>query len=402
MRISGWRIQANSPPVTIGAMFSHRTDWKLQTNAFTRAIEDARAAGRRLLDLTASNPTTCGFSYPEIHMPPAPLYAPEPMGLLAAREAAAVYYSQLARPVTVDPAQLFLTTSTSEAYSYIFRLLCESGDRVLVPRPSYPLFEFLAQIMDVELRAYSLVYDHGWQIDMHSLEAAAGPRTRAVIVVHPNNPTGSFVKPDEAAALASLCARHSTAIIADEVFLDYSLAAPATSFAANEQCLTFTLSGLSKVAGLPQMKVAWSVVSGPQELRKTSLDRLEVIADTYLSLNTPVQLGMESLLNARTALQDQLKARLRKNLYLLDEKLSAQKVATRLDVEGGWYATLRIPAIHTDEETAISLLRAHDVIVHPGHFFDFESDGYLIISLMTPEADFADGMSRMLEHLSAD
>ena len=301
----------------------------------------------------------------------------------------------------LSPDQIILTTSTSEAYSFVFRLLCNPDDEVLIPTPSYPLFEFLAEIQDVRLVPYELIYDHGWQIDFPSLAKSITPRTRAIILVNPNNPTGSYVKNHERDELNRLCRGHDLALIADEVFFDFNLASSKfESFALNEAALTFTMSGLSKIAGLPQMKVAWLVTTGPKELTEPAIDRLEVIADTYLSMNAPIQHAIPELLAQRSEFQEKLGIRLHANLAELDRQLAAQKLCTRLDVEGGWYATLRVPVTRTDEELAIELLEKKDVLVHPGHFFDFHSDGYLVLSLMTPEPDFAEGLQRTLHYLA--
>jgi aspartate/methionine/tyrosine aminotransferase len=294
---------------------------------------------------------------------------------------------------------LVLTTGTSEAYSFVFRLLCNPGDELLIPTPGYPLFDFLADIQDVKLVRYALFYDHGWHIDFHAVEQAITPRTRGIIVVHPNNPTGHFTKPDEMRRLSETCGARGMSIIADEVFLDFGLETPPQSFAPNQDALTFTMSGLSKISGLPQMKLAWLAVSGPKEAKREALARLEVIADTYLSLNAPVQLAAGTLLNQRHNFQQQLMARVRKNLAELDSQLARQKTCARLEVEGGWYAVLRVPATRPDEELAVELLVRHDVYVHPGHFFGFAGDGYLVVSLITPEADFREGTGRILEHL---
>jgi alanine-synthesizing transaminase len=385
-------------------MFSQRTNWNLATNRYTEAIEAHRRAGRELLDLTASNPTTVGLRYDgekilaALANPAALSYEPISKGLLSARESVAGYYQGL--DVAVDPEQLILTTSTSEAYTFCFRLLCEPDDEVLVPTPSYPLFEFLAELQDVKLVPYELIYDHGWQIDFHSLSQKLTPKTKAVIVVHPNNPTGSFVKPHETKQLSEICAAHQMAIIADEVFLDYSLGEKAASFAGNETCLTLTMSGLSKISGLPQMKVAWLAVSGPSELQREALARLDVIADTYLSINAPIQHAVPALLEERRSIQQQLNARVRTNLSELDQQLESHRSVTRLEVEGGWYAILRVPVTRSDEDLAIELISQHDVLVQPGHFYDSASDGYLVISLITPEETFREGLARALRHIA--
>ncbi len=387
------------------SMFSRRTRWSLETNAFTAAVQEHQSQGRELLDLTASNATRIGI-HPDAQAILRALshaealdYDPQPRGLPCARAAVADYYASLS--VSVSPDRVILTTSTSEAYSFAFRLLCDPDDEVLIPTPSYPLFEYLAQIQDVKLVPYELVYDHGWQIDFHSLAKSITARTRGIILVNPNNPTGSFVSEAEREQLNDFCREHSLALVVDEVFFDFNLSKKTfTSFAANRDVLTFTLSGLSKICGLPQMKVAWMAASGPSELVEASLERLEVIADTYLSMNAPIQHAIPELLQQRHEFQRQLMARLQSNLSELDRQLSVQMLLTRFEFDGGWYATLRVPVTRTDEELAIDLLRSTGVLVHPGHFFDFASDGYLILSLMTPELEFAEGMRRILKFAS--
>ncbi len=390
------------------SFFARRTSWNLATNRYTRALEAHRRAGKELLDLTASNPTTVGLQYREdtllraLANPEALRYEPQPKGLLCAREAIAAYYAE--RGSSVSPNDLVLTTSTSEAYSFVFRLLCNHGDALLVPSPSYPLFDFLADIQDVRLFVYELIYDHGWQIDIASFDAAlkrAGPQCRAALVVHPNNPTGSFVKPHETEQLYQRCADAGLAIIADEVFLDYSLAeqAPLT-FSTNREALTFTLSGLSKISALPQMKVAWIAASGPQPLKSDALSLLEIIADTYLSMNTPVQLALPTMLDERHSLQQQLLERVRTNLAQLDAQLASQQLCRRLEVEGGWYAILRVPATAVDEELAIALLDQTGVLVQPGHFYEL-ANGHLVISLITETEVFREGVTRILRRIAA-
>src|SRR6202521_4476376 len=382
-------------------MFAKRTNWNLTPNRLSEALAAHRAAGKPLLDLTVSNPTECGFEYDRsailnaLSNPAALSYEPNPRGLESARRAVAGYYVERKDEISIE--DIFLTTSTSEAYSYVFRALCDPGDELLIPSPSYPLFDFLADIQDVKLVRYPLLYDHGWQIDFHALEQAITPRTRGVIVVHPNNPTGHFVKQAEIAKLNSICSAREMAIIADEVFLDFTLEEirPA-SFAASRGAPTFTLSGLSKISGLPQMKAAWLIVGGPQRWKSEALARLEVIADTYLSMNAPVQLAMPKFLEQRHAFHKQVVSRVRRNLAELDRQLAEQKACARLTVEGGWCAVLRIPATRSDEDLAIKLLAAHGVSVHPGHFYEFASDGYLVVSLLTPERIFTEGTSRLL------
>ena len=390
-------------------MFSDRTNWRLSPNALTRAIEEARTAERRkILDLTISNPTEAGVRPdPEIVLgalanPKAMGYDPQPRGLLEARQAVCGYYRESHEVVDLDPDRLILTTSTSEAYSYVFRLLCNPGDEVLVPKPSYPLFEFLADLADVRLLPYPLLYDHGWQIDFDSLYKAATARSRAVILVHPNNPTGSYVSVAETSALNLFCRDYNLALIVDEVFLDYSHdGTERRSFASNAEALTFTLSGVSKISALPQMKLAWVATSGPKEIVAEAGARLEIIADTFLSLNAPVQLAASVLLDQRKQIQPILLDRLRVNLGELDAQLAANPACARLQVEGGWYAVLRVPIRGTDEDLAIDLLRKLGVIVHPGHFYDFPSEGHLVLSLITEPANFRAGVSRLLQMVEA-
>ena len=388
-------------------MFSKRTDWKLTPNRFTEVQRELRAAGREVLDLTVSNPTRAGLSHDTeailqaLSNPEAMDYDPQPKGMASAREAVAAYYRDQHGESGINPEAFILTTSTSEGYSYVFRLLCNPEDEVLVPKPSYPLFEFLADLQDVKLTPYPLLYDHGWQIDFPSLSQAVNPRTRAVVVVHPNNPTGSYVSTDERNQLNSFCRQHGLALIVDEVFLDYPHdGAARASFVHNPDVLTFTLSGVSKISGLPQMKLAWVAVSGPAEAANAAMARLEVIADTYLSMNAPIQLAAAMLLGQRKKVQPALLDRVRTNLAEFDRQLAVQRACQRLQVEGGWYAVLRVPVTRSDEDLAIELLRRASVLVHPGHFYDFPSDGYLIFSLLTPSLEFREGSRRAIELLN--
>jgi alanine-synthesizing transaminase len=382
-------------------LFADRTNWNLEPNRLSEALARHRVAGKPLIDLTASNPTECGFTYDRERIlsaladPQSLSYEPEPKGLLAAREVIVGYYAD--RGDHVAASDMLLTTSTSEAYSFVFRILCNPGDEVLIPTPSYPLFDLLADIQDVRLVRYPLIYDHGWQIDFHALEAALTPRTRAIIVVHPNNPTGHFVKPDERSGLNRICAGRQLAIIADEVFLDFAFSSKRhLSWVANSEVLTFTMSGLSKMCGLPQMKAAWLAASGPKDLKTRALERLEVIADTYLSMNAPIQHAIPEFLQQRHEFQRQLMSRVRGNLAELDRQLATQKACSRLEIEGGWYAVLRLPATRTDEEVALDLLEKEGVYVHPGHFYDFPADGYLIVSLIGSEQEFGEGIRRLV------
>ncbi|HXP17036.1 MAG TPA: pyridoxal phosphate-dependent aminotransferase [Terriglobales bacterium] len=388
-------------------MFSKRTGWKLTPNLFTKAQSELRATGREVLDLTVSNPTCVGLHHDAesilgaLSDPQALDYDPQPKGLASAREAVADYYRGKPSVLNVDPGSIVLTTSTSEGYSYVFRLLCNPGDEILVPKPSYPLFEFLADLQDVKLVPYPLLYDHGWQIDFPTLYHAVNQRTRAVVVVHPNNPTGSYAGSTEQRMLNAFCRERKLALVVDEVFLDYAhQGLPRPSFVSNYEVLTFTLSGLSKISALPQMKVAWIVSTGPPDAVHAAIERLEVIADTYLSMNAPIQLATPVLLEQRARIQPIILDRVQRNLAELDMQISRNKSCRRLDLEGGWYAILRVPVTQSDEDLAIKILRQSSVLVHPGHFYDFPSDGYLVVSLITPAEKFQQGLERVLKLLN--
>jgi alanine-synthesizing transaminase len=388
-------------------MFSDRTNWKLAHNRFTEALNEMCAAGVKILDLTVSNPTRAGLQYDErailtsLASPRSLDYDPQPKGLRQTRESIVRYYAETHAITGLDPENLVLTTSTSEGYSYVFRLLCNAGDEVFVPKPSYPLFEFLADLQDVKLVPYPLLYDHGWLVDFPSFERAVTPKTRGLVLVHPNNPTGSYVHPHEIELLNTFCREHALALIVDEVFLDYAHdRTRRQSFAANQHVLTFTLTGLSKIAGLPQMKVAWIACTGPQASVKAAMAPLEIIADTYLSMNAPIQWATPVLLEQRNTIQLQLLDRIKANLAELDRQLSRQNTCHRLNVEGGWYVVLRVPVTRSDEDLVIDLLRRRSVLVHPGHFYDFASDGYLVLSLIVTLDEFAEGIGRVLEHLA--
>src|SRR4051812_1948058 len=386
-------------------MFARRTEWNLAPNRFSVALERAKNSGRKLLDLSVSNPTEVGLTYDEstilaaLNQPAALRYEPDPRGLPSARQAVAAYYAE--HGAEFSPHRIILTTSTSEAYSFLFRLLCDWGDEVLTASPSYPLFDLLAGIQDVKLASYPLFYDHGWHIDLHALESAITARTRAILVVHPNNPTGSLVSETERLALLKICAAREIALITDEVFLDFPQPGVTAESFSREQnlALTFTLSGISKIAALPQMKLAWLVASGPEELREAALSRLEVIADTYLSVNGPIQHALPELFRQGIGLRSQLQQRVNENLAELDRRLVPQKTCQRLEMQAGWYAILRVPAVRSDEDLAIQLLEEHGVMIHPGHFYDFPADGYLVVSLITPADSFAAGIARLLQSL---
>ncbi len=443
-------------------VFSTRLSWDLNPNPLTKLLEQKRASGAPILDLTESNPTRAGFDYPSDEIlaaladPRALNYDPAPRGLLSAREAIAATYSAVPlssdehfstrdhSPIRDDfptrdhfpirddfptrghvptrdtlqsrnrkgavmqtnskaplpsrdrfgsewsqrseagegavmPHQILITASTSEAYAYLFKLLCNPGDEILTPRPSYPLFEFLAALESVHVRQYPLRYDGAWHIDFAALESAITDRTRALVVVNPNNPTGSYLKLDESDRLQSICAAHDIAILIDEVFFDYGFIQPPRS-SSPPQALTFRMSGLSKSSGLPQLKLGWIIAEGPGH--EAALDRLELIADTYLSVSTPVQLALPRLLAAGNAIRDQIRERTRTNLATL-RSLTANTACQVLNVEGGWSAILQVPRTRTEESWALTLLADHNILIQPGFFFDFESEAYLVLSLLT-------------------
>lgn len=360
--------------------YSSRISSNFTTNTLSRLTAEKRATGERILDLTESNPTHAGIVYPEgflnaLANPQGALYEPESFGLIEARETVAREYG-----TTVD--RVVLASSTSEAYSWLFKLLCDPGCEVLVPRPSYPLFDYLATLESVKVRHYGLFYDHGWFIDFHTLERAINERTRAIVLVNPNNPTGHFIRRQELDRLVEIAMRHDLAIISDEVFAGYAINPDSESVQTlryvSEPCI-FTLHGLSKAVGLPQMKLAWMIANCPGE----AMARLEIIADTYLSAGTPVQLALPSLLELRPSIEGQIRARVKANLALLPHTLR---------VEAGWYAVV---PVQDEEETVERLLRERNVLVQPGYFYDFERSGYIVISLLTPEPVFREGLAAL-------
>jgi alanine-synthesizing transaminase len=380
-------------------MFSSRLRWDLRPNRLSQALQEKRRHGAAILDLTESNPTHAGLDYPAAEIlraiadPRALRYDPTPAGLAEARAAVAEWYA--ARGQIVAPENILLTASTSEAYAW---LLADPGDEVLVPRPSYPLFDYLAALESVTVVQYPLVYDHGWSIDLVALEAAVSARTRAVIVVNPNNPTGSFLKICELDILRAICAKRGLAIVSDEVFAGFAFAPDtqrAGSLTVEEQVMTFSLSGLSKIAALPQMKLGWMVIGGPPAARSAAREGLELIADTFLSVSTPVQYAAAGLLAAAGGLETQIRARTQSNLARLRQLLAGSSCGV-LDVEGGWYATLRVPRTRTEEEWCLDLLLQDGVLVQPGFFYDFETEAYLIVSLLTQPEIFDAGISRLL------
>ena len=383
-------------------MFSRRTRWDRTPNRLAELLQARRRAGAPVLDLTESNPTRAGIPYPGDLLAPLAdpgglTYEPSAMGLRQAREAVAADYRR--RGIEVPAERIVLTASTSEAYAFLFKLLCDPGDAVLVPRPSYPLFEYLARIESVEVRRYDLHYDTEWHVTRGLVEHEVTERTCAIVFVHPNNPTGSYLKRGEAAQLMALCAERGLALVSDEVFADYGFEDDPRrlpSVAEDGPCLAFSLGGLSKSCGLPQLKLGWIAVSGPERLREEALARLEIVADTYLSVGTPVQRAAQQLLGRVAELQAPIAARVRTNLETLRKRAATATQATLLRGEGGWYAVLQVPATETEEERVVRLLAEDGVLVHPGYFFDFPREAYLVVSLLPPEAVFAEGLDRVL------
>jgi alanine-synthesizing transaminase len=382
--------------------FSSRSTRDFTENALTLALAEQRLAGRRVLDLTESNPTRAGITYgPGV---PGALgdargarYEPEPFGSLPARDAVSRANDE-DLGVAIDPTRLVLTSSTSEAYAFLWKLLCDAGDEVLVPAPSYPLLEHLAELEAVRLVPYRLAYDGEWHVDLSSVREAMGSRTRAVVVVHPNNPTGSYLKRDELDALGGL----GLPIVSDEVFASYPIEPDARrtkSVLERREGLVFALGGLSKMAALPQMKLAWIGIGGEDALVAEATSRLELVADTFLSVSTPVQVALPALLASRHIAREQIRARLRKNLACAARRVEGSAVSL-LKVEGGWYATLRLPETRSEQEWTLTFLEEDGVLVHPGHFFDFAREAYVVASLLTPEATFEEGVTLIAHRVS--
>jgi alanine-synthesizing transaminase len=384
--------------------FSGRTPRSLAPNRVTRRLDEKRRSGERILDLTQSNPTRAGFVYPAdrilgaLSNPDALRYDPSPRGLPAAREAIAAYHGL----ASADP--ILLTSSTSESYSWLFKLLCDPGDEILVPRPSYPLFECLAELESVKVVSYPLDPDHRWAIDFHSLESLATAKSRAIVLVHPNNPTGSFVARDELSHLADFCRRNSLAVIADEVFAATALTddpnrLPTLSGAAD--VLTFVLSGLSKPAGLPQMKLGWIMVSGDAGPRNAALERLEWIADAYLAVSAPVQHACAAWLALVPELSAQILRRVRDNRALLAKRLTEIPSVRLLPAEGGWSAIVEVPKVCSEEDWVLRLLDEHNILVQPGFFYEFDREAFLVLSLLPAPHEFEEGIGKMRKTLVA-
>ncbi|MBI2827986.1 MAG: pyridoxal phosphate-dependent aminotransferase [Acidobacteria bacterium] len=381
-------------------MFSRRLPPHAELNALSQAVDALRAEGAQVADLTESNPTRAAIPYPagllaSLADAEALHYEPHPFGLLSAR--GAVAEDQSRRGVRVDPAHVVLTASTSEAYSWLFKLLCNPGEAVLVPRPSYPLFEHLTALEGIRAHPYALEYHGRWAIDVDSI-AAAPQDVRAVLVVSPNNPTGSYLNEEELQRISNLCRERRWALVADEVFADYPLEAehPLTDIAARSEVLSFTLAGLSKAVGLPQLKLGWCIAGGPAPERDAALAALEVIADSYLSVGTPVQVAAPRLLQAGASIRAAIQERIRRNLTTLRAAVRRYPACDVLRAEGGWSAVARVPATRSEEQLALHLLRTERILAHPGYFFDFSREAYLVLSLLPPGDLFDDAVARLL------
>ncbi|MBI4358460.1 MAG: pyridoxal phosphate-dependent aminotransferase [Candidatus Omnitrophica bacterium] len=404
-----------------------RTNWKLTQNKLSLRLKTLKESGAEILDLSESNPTQCGFEYlhpkllNSLTYPANLSHHPAPRGTLEARQAIQIYYRE--KGVSVDPEHIFLTSSTSEGYSFLFRLITNPGDRILVPRPSYPLFDFLADLNDIELDPYPLIYhEQKWRINVECLLDALRPETKAIILVHPNNPTGSFVKKNELNEMLQIAKARSLALISDEVFSDYAM--PFTfpsegrsngvqekdlvsSVSEIKEVLTFTLSGISKVLGLPQMKLAWVVANGPEQSLNPLLERFEMILDTYLSVSTPIQNSLSYWLSFKTKIQNEIRNRIRDNRTFLANQTQAFHPVSLLDIEGGWYAILRLPRTQCDENWTLEFLEEDHVYVHPGYFFDFsanlfggQEEAFIVLSLLPQPVVFQEGILRILKRIA--
>jgi alanine-synthesizing transaminase len=387
--------------------YSERLSWSFSSNAFSRLVEEKRKAGDALLDLTVSNPTQAFDDYPHAAISRAYAnirdfsYRPDPFGQQESRLAVAQYYER--RNLSISPAQILLTASTSEAYSLLFKLFCNSGDEILAPLPSYPLFEYLAALESARIVPYRLVYDGSWYVDFASLREQISPRTRALVVVNPNNPTGSFLKKAEAEELLDVARRYRVPIISDEVFMDYAFGAGAervTTLSSDDSVLTFCLNGLSKAAGMPQMKLAWIALNGPERDREEAFRRLELILDTYLSVGTPVQRALPELFEIGEGIQKEIRLRIAENTKAL-KVLLEHSPACCLHCEGGWSAILQVPRRLSEEEWITRLLEEQNVVVQPGYFFDMASEAYIVVSLITPGDQFSEGIRRVRELASS-
>lgn len=383
-------------------MFSRRTDWSFEQNPLMLALAQLKEKKVKVFDLTESNPTQAGFAFPHrpilqaLVLSKSSLYQPQPFGSEEARRAIVQMYAR--QGVAIRPEQIILTASSSEAYSFLFRLLLNPGEEALFPSPSYPLFDFLGQLNDVDIRSYPFFYKKRWEIDLLALQERFSAKTRALVLVSPNNPTGSFVKAQELEVINRLCQERDVAIICDEVFSDYVINMHkdgVRTLSGNAEALTFVLGGLSKSLGLPQMKLSWIIVNGPSEKVQEALKRLEIIADTYLSVNTPAQNAVPIWLRLKDKIQRPIQARIQQNQKVLQD-LCAQTAFKVLSLEGGWYGILQLPEGLSEEQFTEQLLRAQYTFAHPGYFFDLEGEGHIVVSLLTRKDVFLEGIKRIL------
>ncbi|OGX35898.1 MAG: hypothetical protein A3C36_01405 [Omnitrophica WOR_2 bacterium RIFCSPHIGHO2_02_FULL_52_10] len=385
--------------------FAQRTNWSLEPNTLSVELKRLRDQNVTVLDLTESNPTNCGFAYPGNEILQALAleenlkYVPLPRGSVLAREAIRRYYLEKGYDVPAD--RIFLTASTSEAYSFLMRLLVDPGEKVFFPVPSYPLFSYLGDINDVQMETYSLAGDRHWAIDFDSITDKVGAGTKALVLVNPNNPTGTFIKPEEREGINAVCRANNIAVICDEVFFDFTFAEDKqyASLVDNKEVLTFVLGGISKTLGLPQMKLSWIVVNGPQDLVEQAGARLEVIADTYLSVNTPAQNAFLGWMKYKRKFQDEILKRIRNNRRVLKSYADMTEGCQLLDAEGGWYAVLKVLDAFSDEQWALKFLLEDHVFVHPGYFFDFDFETYVVVCLLPREDVFQEGVRRITNRL---
>jgi alanine-synthesizing transaminase len=390
-------------------MFSKRFNYNIEENKISKLLKQKKSAGIEVLDLTESNPTKVHLEYNELDIlksishPDSMKYNPNPKGIQTAREAISNYYKE--KNVKVNENDIFLTSGTSEAYSFVLKLLTDPYDEILIPRPGYPLFSFIAEMESVKIQYYDLNYsdDGFWKFDFDSLKSSLTKKSKAIICINPNNPTGNYIKKDELSELISICKEYNLALICDEVFMDYEIEVDKKnifSFACNKDVLTFTLNGLSKICGLPQMKLSWIVVSGNRDKTEEAKSKLEIIADTYLSVGTPIQLALRSLFEGKELIQTKIRNRIIRNYNFLKEELLNRNNVELLNTEGGWYSVFRVKSDIDEESLTYSLLIEKNVYVHPGYFFDFKDEGYIVVSLLSPEEIFAEGMKRILVYLS--
>ena len=385
--------------------FAQRTNWSLSSNRLMKTVHKLREDKIPLFDLTNSNPTDCQFRFlnQKILRPLGQkknlTYKPNPQGSLEAREAVSRYYKE--KGFHVQPQHIFLTSSTSEGYSFLFRLLVDPQNQVLFPCPSYPLFQYLVDLNDIVMKNYSLSYEGSWRIDFKQMRESLTTNTKAVVLVNPNNPTGSYILKEELSDLNKICRERNTALIGDEVFWDFAFDPNEQhlSLIGNTEVLTFVLGGISKILGLPQMKLSWIILSGPDDLVEAAVGRLEVISDTYLSVSTPAQNSLNQWLSSKEEIFKEMKLRIKGNISFLKTQCESASPCRLLNAQGGWYAVLRIPDTCSEEEWSLKFLTEDHVFVHPGYFFDFKEEPIIVLSLLPPSESFQEGVRRILKRM---